>query len=180
MGNADYTEFINSIKKIHNKRNNRIKNSYGSIDGYRYYRKNKPKDPKYILTDCQYLAITRKINKILAGRLSKGEDIMLPERMGRLEIRKFKSRLDFKNGKVKTNLPIDWNRTLHLWYEDEEAKENKVLIRCEESEIYQVYYNKLKAKYNNKQFYCFEVNRDIKQGLKNNIRNGIIDAFIIN
>ena len=32
------------------------------------------------------------------------------------------------DGKLKTNLPIDWNKTLELWYEDEESYKNKTLI----------------------------------------------------
>jgi hypothetical protein len=43
--------FIDDIKKIKEKRNHKIKNSYGVYDAYKYYRKNKPKDKKYILKD---------------------------------------------------------------------------------------------------------------------------------
>lgn len=41
--------------------------------------------------------------------------------MGRLEIRKYDARITLQEGKVVTNLPIDWDKTLKLWSEDEEA-----------------------------------------------------------
>ena len=106
-----------------------------------------------------------------------GNSITLPNRMGRLELRKYDSKVAFKEGKLVTNLPIDWDRTLKLWYEDKESYDNKTLVKMEEKEIFKVYYNKSTAEYNNKSFYQFNINREIKQRLKYNIRRGIIDAF---
>lgn len=169
--------FINTIRKLNESRNHKVKNSYGIYDGYKYYRRNKPKDAKYILTESQYFAITRRINNILAEELSNGNDITLPCSLGRLELRKFNARVELINNKIKTNLPIDWDKTLKLWYEDEEAFKNKTLIKMEEKEIFKIHYNRVKADYNNKSFYQFDVNRGIKKRLKINIKEGIIDAF---
>lgn len=57
---------------------------------------------------------------MLAEEISKGNVIRLPERMGEIELRKYNSfiRLD-DQGKIKTNLPIDWESTMELWYNDE-------------------------------------------------------------
>lgn len=41
--------------------------------------------------------------------------------MGRLEIRKYDASISYRNNKLVTNLPIDWDRTLKLWAEDEES-----------------------------------------------------------
>ena len=98
--------------------------------------------------------------------------------MGRLELRKYDARITFDGEKVKTNLPIDWDRTLKLWYEDEEAYNNKTLVKVEEKEIFKVYYNKQLANYQNMTFYSFNINRDLKRRLKYNIKNGKLDAFI--
>ena len=38
--------------------------------------------------------------------------------MGIIELRKYKSYIKEEDGKIKTNLPIDWDRTIRLWYED--------------------------------------------------------------
>jgi len=41
--------------------------------------------------------------------------------MGTLEVRKRPTRVAIVDGKLVTNLPIDWDATLKLWYEDEES-----------------------------------------------------------
>lgn len=171
------SDFINSVKKVNGPRTHKVTNSYGIYDGYKYYRKNKPKDPEYVLTESQYFYITRRINEILADLLSQGEDIKLPFRLGRLEVRKYPARISFDGNKIKTNLPIDWDKTLKLWYEDKEAYANKTLIRIEESEIYKLYYNKIKADFTNKSFYQFNFNRELKKKLKYNIKEGNINVF---
>ena len=100
--------------------------------------------------------------------------------MGRLEIRKTAGeiRLDAK-GNLVTNLPIDWDRTLKLWYEDEESFNAKTLIKVEEKEIFKVYYNRGKANYINKSFYEFSVNRELKKRLKQNIKDRKIEAMYL-
>ena len=172
-------EFLNKVRKVKESRNHKVKNSYGIYDGYKFYRKNKPKDPKYVLTESQYFAITRKVNEFLAEALSKGEDVILPFRLGRIEVRKYESRITWDGKKVKSNLPIDWDRTLKLWYEDEEAYKNKTLIKIEEKEIYKIFYNRNLADYTNKSFYQFNLNRELKKKLKYNIKEGNIDAFLL-
>lgn len=170
-------EFLDEIKKVKGPRNHKVKNSYGIYDGFKFYRKSKPKDPKYVLTESQYFAITRKVNELLVEALSKAEDVILPFRLGRIEVRKYESKITWDGKKVKSNLPIDWDRTLKLWYEDKEAYKNKTLIKVEEKEIYKIYYNRNVANYTNKSFYQFNFNRELKKKLKCNIKEGDIDAF---
>ena len=99
--------------------------------------------------------------------------------MGTIEVRKYDARISIKDGKIKTNLPIDWDRTLKLWSEDEEAYKKRTLIKMEEKEIFSVLYNKTGANYKNKSFYEFAVNRDLKRRLKQRIKSGNFDAFKI-
>ena len=135
----DYLNFINSIKRINESRVHKVKNSYGVYDGFKYYRKNKPKEHKYVLNESQYFSIIRKVNKLLGEELINGEDVTLPYRLGRLEIRKYNAKIVIDGKKIRTNLPIDWDRTLKLWYEDKESYKNKTLIKVEEKEIYKIY-----------------------------------------
>lgn len=173
----EYNEFLKDIKKVSNERHHKVNNSYGSKDAFHYYRKIKPNDSKYVLTDCQYLKIIRLINDELRKSLIEGKDVLLPERMGRLELRKSKNSIKFVDGKLKTNLPVNWDATLKLWYNNPSSKNKKQLVRQETIETYRVYYNKNKANYNNKSFYEFSTNREIKVGLKKNIKLNKIDAF---
>ena len=175
----DYLNFINSIKRINESRVHKVKNCYGVYDGFKYYRKNKPKEHKYVLNESQYLSIIRKVNKLLGEELINGEDVTLPYRLGRLEIRKYNAKIVIDGKKIRTNLPIDWDRTLKLWYEDKESYKNKTLIKVEEKEIYKIYYNRNIADFTNKTFYQFDINRELKRKLKQNIKDGKIDAFLL-
>ena len=175
-----YESFRSRLLKLDKPRVHKIKGSLGIYDGYKYYRKNKPSDPKYILTESQYFAVTRKVNNLLADNLVKGGEIEFPHRMGRLEIRKAAGGVRLNaDGKLVTYLPIDWERTLRLWYDDEESYNNRTLVRVEEKEIFKIYYNRGQANYNNKSFYEFRVNREIKRGLKEKIKEGKIEAMYL-
>ena len=100
--------------------------------------------------------------------------------MGTVELRKFEASVKVDDeGKVHTNLPIDWEKTLELWYEDEEAYKNKTLVKMEEQEIFKIYYNKSIANYNNRAFYEFIFNKDLKTRLKQRIKRGVVDAPLL-
>lgn len=172
----ELNNFLNKVKKVDSSRTHKITGSYGTYDAYKYYRKNKPKENKYILTESQYFNIIRSINKQLALNLIKGDIITFPHKMGSLILKKKEAKIYLKEGEIKSNLPIDWDSTIKLWYEDEESFTNKVLVRMEEKEIFKVHYDKTKANYKNKTFYTFNINRDIKLQLKNKIKNKELDT----
>ena len=163
-------EFLSRVKKVDGPREHSIRGSWGVYDAYKWYRKNKPHEKKYILTESQYFTIIRRINLALRDELLKGNDVRFPCRLGQLEIRKYLPTITTDGKKIKTNLPIDWNATLKLWYEDEAAYNDRFLVRINVPEIYKVFYNKNTANYNNKSFYQFSPNRDLKLGLKHSIR----------
>ena len=171
-------EFLDRVKKVDGPREHKVRGSWGVYDAYKWYRKNKPEGKKYILTESQYFAIIRRFNLALRDNLINGEDVKFPLRMGQLEVRKYNSIITSEGKKIKTNLPIDWNTTLKLWYEDPQAYREKFLVRINVPEIFRIYYNKNTANYNNKSFYQFTPNRELKLGLKHSIReNSEFDAF---
>lgn len=170
-------EFKKRIKKGNHPKQYRIRNSLGVYDAYKYYRKNKPDSKEFILSESQYFSIIRKINLLLVESLLQGNDVKLPKSMGTIEIRKYERRVRIgKDGKVYTNLPVNWDATLQLWYEDPEAYRDRILVRIEEPEIFKVYYNRESATFNNKSYYEFVFNRDLKIRLKQKIKQGHIDA----
>ena len=172
-------EFRRQVLKVDRPRVHKVNNSYGVYDVYKYIRKNKWFDIGQSVTEHQFYSIIRRMNNLLADALIHGHDIKLPCRMGTIEVRKYDARISIKDGKIKTNLPIDWDRTLKLWSEDEEAYKKRTLIKMEEKEIFKIYYNRIKADYNNKSLYEFAVNRDLKRRLKQRIKSGNFDAFKI-
>ena len=174
-------EFRKKVLKVNKPRLHKVRNSNGIYDAYKWIRKNKWLNIGRPLTEHEFYTIIRQVNNELAYSLIRGDDINLPNRMGRLELRKYdaKIRVD-SNNKVITNLPIDWDRTLKLWSEDEEAYKERTLIKMEEKEIFKVFYNKKSANYENKSFMQFDVNRDIKRSLTQQIKNRAVDAFKLN
>lgn len=170
--------FKKRIRRLTEHRKHKIRGSLGVYDAYKYYRKNKPKEKKYILTESQYFSIIRQVNNIVADNIANGKEIVLPYRMGIIELRKFNTSIKIgENGEVITNLPIDWDSTIKLWYEDEDAYTKKTLIRFNEQEQFKIVYNKSKANYNNKFFYNIKFHKELKVNLKRNIKKGKVDAF---
>ena len=170
-------DFKRTTLKLNEPRTHKVTGSLGVYDACKYIRKNKWLNIGRPLSEHEFYSIIRKVNEYLADSLLRGHDIVLPHKMGRIEVKKYEARITLEGNKVKTNLPIDWDRTLKLWYEDEESYKNKTLIKMEEKEIFKVCYNKSKADFNNKSFYQFDINRDLKRRLKQQIKNGALDAF---
>lgn len=174
----NFKEFINDIKKVSTKKKFKVSNSYGVFDANKYFMSIKPKKQDYIISRSLYYQIIRRINNLLIEDLLNGLSIQFPYKMGKLEIIKTKTFVTFKNNKIKTNLPVNWKKTLQLWYNDEEAKNNKIIIRDENEYLYKVNYNKSKACFQNKFYYHFAINRFIKLRLKDKIQNNQLDAFL--
>ena len=174
-----FEDFRKSTLKVSGKRKHSIKNSIGVGDAHKWCRANKWLNIGQSVSEKDFYRIIRTINNLLVEQLIQGKDITLPQRMGQLEIRKFDTYVKFQNGKIKTNRGIDWNATLKLWYEDEEAKENKILIKTEDKQIFKVFYNRMSANYNNKTIYQFKPNRALSIAVKSAGREGLIDAYKI-
>ena len=173
-----YKDFKSVIQGLQDTRTHKITNSLGVYDAYKYIRKNKWFNIGRPLTEHEFYQIIRRINNYLAEELVNGNDITFPNRMGKLELRKRNSLpvID-KNGSLKVTYAIDWDSTLKLWYDDEEAFNSKTLVKLPERNIFRVKYNKDSANYENKSFMEFQINRDIKTRLKQKIKNNEIDAF---
>lgn len=171
-------DFRKEVLKVNKPRVHKIKNSLGVYDAYKWLRRNKWLDVGSI-SEHDYYAIIRAVNKSLMAKFLTTGSIKLPERMGEITLRKYPAKITLNNGKIQTNLPIDWDATLHLWSEDKDSYDNRTLIRAEEREIFKVLYDKSKALYNNKSFYNFELNRDIKIALKRRLKKGLLDAFML-
>ena len=172
-----FNEFRKNILKVNGPRMHKVRNSLGTYDAYKWVRKNKWLDIGRPLTEHEFYSIVRQVNNLLAENILSGEDIVLPHRLGSIELRKYNARVSINNGKLVTNLPIDWDRTLKLWSEDEEAYKERALVKMEEKEIFKIFYNKGRANYENKSFMQFEINRDLKRRLKQRIKNKAVDAF---
>ena len=57
------------------------------------------------VTEKEFYAIIRGVNNLLANEIALGHNVIFPERMGRLELRKHPCKATIKNGKLKVNFP---------------------------------------------------------------------------
>lgn len=173
----NYQNFRLKVIKAKGKKKFKVRNSYGTKQGWRWFKKNKWLGGEPV-TEKQFGTIIRSIDEYLLERLLEGHDVIFPHKMGKLELRKSPRRIEFKDGKLNTNLPVDWEKTLKLWHCDEKALNDKILIRKEYKEIFRIIYNKSSANYNNKVFYQFTPHRSVKKALSTKIENNEIDAFL--
>lgn len=97
--------------------------------------------------------------------------------MGHIEVRKYDTYVRLKDGKLKTNYPINWKATMQLWYNDKESYDNRTIVRSEPKEMFTIYWNKSHLKFTNKSYFQFRPSRGIKKKLSDNIKHGGIDAF---
>lgn len=170
-------EFKAMVKNVKGKRHYAVTHSFGVYDAYKKARKHGWYDIGRPVTEKEFYAIVRGVNLLLAKEIAMGKSVVFPERMGRLELRKNQAGVSIVDGKLRNTYPIDWNKTLNLWYEDKQAYHDKLLIRDPQSVIFHVKYCKYEATYENKTFYKFALNTKIKQGLKENIKKGKIDTL---
>ena len=174
---SDIKDFINTIKKANCKRKITVRNSYGVRDYYKHYRKLIGDNKRLFITELQYFKILKNINKLLAEHFYTLGTLKFPAQMGELELRKTEAKFKLINNKVKTNLSVDWGKTIELWYEDEESYRLKRLVRNTNKDIYKIVYNKSRARYKNRSYFKFLVNRNLKHLISQNIKENKLDSF---
>ncbi len=174
-------KFISDLLKRKEKRKAKRMNSLGMFPAYNFYRDlYKSYAAKDKVGRSKFSEIIIHIHTQMAEKLSLGEEIILPLRMGKLEVRKHKSYVRINDkGETVVNKPIDWKSTLDLWKQDAECRNKKVLLRFEVPYIYKIIYNKAHAKYINKAYMDITFSREIKKKLKTNINNGGVEAFML-
>ena len=172
----DKKEFISNILKL-GSRKHRVSNSNGSKEAWRWLKKNKWLGLPPI-TEGNFGMIINEINKKYQEYLCQSRDVKFPHGLGRLELRKYKTDVKIVNGKIVNNMPIDWKETLNLWYEDEESKAKKQLVKRNPGYVFSIYYNRIGTTFKNRLFYQFFPTRALKVRLKELINQGRVDAFL--
>lgn len=173
-------EFKKQHKKVSDKRNHKIINSLGIRQAFLFVQRNKWFDIGQVLKESQFQQIVRQVNTLLAYEIMEGNEVVFPQKMGSIELRTLQARPTIEDGKLRISYPVNWDETLKLWYEDSEAYNNKILVYFDNPKGFKLVYNRAKANYNNKSFYQFSVNRDIKCIINRRIKQGkISDAFLV-
>lgn len=174
-----YENFRKEILKVHDKRHHIADHSFGVKHAYDWIRKNKWLGHiEYRVPLEVFRKIIRQTNLLLIDKFIEGNDINLPYELGKLELKKYKTKVTVEDGKIKTNFSNNWEGTLKLWYEDKESKEKKTLLKFPDKEVFFIKYNKLNRRFNNKSFYKFRPNREFKKRLREKINSKSVEAFI--
>lgn len=173
----ELNEFKSAVLKRYTRKKGVVSNCFGVYDAYKAIRRNGWYNIGRPLKEREFYAIIRGINNILAEKLKRGETVKLPYRMGKIELRKHERGVSFKDGKLKVTYPINWNKTLELWYNDEEAHRSRTLVRTENPICYKTTYDKYAANYENQSFYLFKLNKFIHDDLRENLKKGTIDTL---
>lgn len=155
----------------------KITGSLGMHDAYAWEKDNGFPNIGCKISLSTYCKIIRNVNKTLAEAFSIGERILLPEHVGVIHLKKKQPKTSIENGKLKTTLPIDWNRTLKLWEEDEESYKNRTLIRHEVRDVFRIYYKPYDVAFPNSFFVKFYPGHYLKQRLVEKARNNEVDAY---
>lgn len=172
----------NSRKGIKNK----ITNSYGILDYYKYYNKNyvSNSNSNYYVDKNTYSNILSDFHEELSNEIIFNNfEFKLPFRLGVLCLRKFKPKLKIVNNKLINHNPPDFKATKELWEKDEEARENKVLVRHLNKHsngfIFIMKLYKATSNFKNKSLFSFESTRFIKKKIKKAVTEYNVDALLI-
>lgn len=156
----------------------KIQGHYGMKDYYKYY-KNNNESP---VSSVKYNKVISLFNKELVElMLNENVEYDLPSLGLNLSIRKDKRIPKIVNGKLVNNSPVDWVTTQQLWEKNEDAKNNKVLVRYLNNHtsgyVFRIYCKKFGAKLKNRTVYKFKPARSFQRALGKRIKDLTKDKF---
>lgn len=177
MSKISLEEYKSKIKWSKGKRDFKVTNSYNTMDYLKYYRELYKDRPDKKLTYEQFFAIIQLMGKKLADEYLRSGEIYFPYNMGFITLYKIDKTPKIKDGKLQVTKPIDWNSTLELWYEDEEAEREKILVRYNERQTFRTKYSNFGTRHKNKSFFDFKIVRALQKRIKELSTNNELEAF---
>ena len=142
--------------------------SLNMLDAYKYFMKNKPDGYYMSLND--FSNIVSRANSYLGDMFVRDGTIDLPFYIG--EITFYSYTVEPKimpDGSIKYTAPIDWAATNVLWRQDEESKEQKILVRRIADRYFKVCYDPRFSNIKNRSIWQMRVSRTL---FKRAISNG--------
>lgn len=148
------------------------KDYYNTRDTYKVYKK-KSSNPIEVN---EYCRILNSFFKFYMSKLFELGEIVIPERLGKLQIYGKKVKVKFDEEGNLRGLAPDWKSTKELWERDEEAKENKQIVYHFNEDTggvrYKVYWNKTRVLFSNKTLFRLKLSRANKRYLSSIIKEG--------
>ena len=151
----------------------RIKKTMTIGDTYSRYLKDTPEENQ--VDKLSYVALCRAYNRLMMEKVLKGERVVLPVKLGTIEVKGFKDKLAFEGGLI-TGLSPNWKDTKELWDNDPQSKiDGKIIYNTNEHSSgirYKFLWSKKNCNTKNKTSYTLRINRPAKRALSSMIFEG--------
>jgi len=122
-----------------------------------------------------YISIVNGFMKFIVTKLFHRGEVMLPERLGNIDIIGHKPTVEIIDGEIKGLAP-DWAKTKQLWDNDNEAKINKTLVYHFNEDTagvrYRFRWSKNRVMVSNKTLYSIRMCRANKRALSALVKQG--------
>jgi len=145
--------------------------SHNIRDSYKLY-KTEHENPVDVST---YVEISNGFMKFLIRKLFHKGEVLIPERLGILQIIGKKVNVRLEDGEIKGLAP-NWKKTLELWEENPEAAKNKKLVYHFNEDTngirYKFSWSKARVLVSNKTLYNLKLTRTNKRILSALIKQG--------
>lgn len=161
---SNYKEFRARILKVTSPRTSKPTRTYISKEIIRNVRKSDPK--ARIVDEDTYSKLIRRVNELLVEDLLNFAKISFPYNMGDIVLYCKEGKLYEVDGKLVRTMPIKWEETLKLWYDNPKALEKHTLLRDLPKKIYKIKYDTKRVGFKNQQYYTFKPCRELKLKLK--------------
>ena len=160
-------------------RDNKYKSAFSIRDAYKEYKRNMP-DASYTLTEEEHRHILNAIFEGMADKFLKYGIVRLGGRLGAIELIKKKTKVyKRKDGTLFANYPIDWDKTLELYYNDAEAREKRIFVRkCDNDYSYRIKYRASKASLKNSCYVQFRPSGLFRSRVSKAIKENKVDGLI--
>lgn len=165
MDSNNFKEYRAEVLKLHKPRCSKDTTTLYSKEIIRRIKRNTKVD----IDEDTYSKLIRRINELLIDCLFEGESITLPHKMGFITIYQYETKVTFNDGKLKRNMPIDWNKTLLAWHNNKKLESAKTLVRCLPGKVFSIKYTVPRGSYKNQYFFMFKPAKQLKQRLKEQI-----------
>lgn len=148
-----------------------MKDFYSIRDSYKIYKENNINTIEYSV----FSYIVKIYMKFLIDKLFTTGELIIPERIGKIQIIGKKQKIKIEEDTIKGLAP-DWKSTKELWEKDPKAKENKqVVYHFNENTNgirYKFLWSKDRVLLSNKTLYDLRMTRENKRRLAKTIQGG--------
>lgn len=145
-------EFNVLVRRANEPRIRTFENTYDTRDYYRYFQK---KYGRNIISEAEFGKILRAVNESYVEDLNADKFVVLPKSVGRMQVTYKYTGVKEVDGEIKVLRKKDWNKTVSLWYEDEEARANKTIVYHDSKRIRKPRYYKHRHSFKNQMFFIF-------------------------